>query len=336
MPSTSAPKNSLEFFCHYWSDLESRGWESAILHSWKHLPDEIQSDVDYVVGGCSPKELLTHLDEYCRENGWRLAQVIEHEPGAYFCNCVQMGGDYHTLALDVTWDYRRLGHSLVPGRVLLKDRRRINGKTFYVVAPGAECAYILAKAAAKDKEFDSVRDRLGELLIEDGEGCADSLAWALGFSCNVAHGPENLLREIEEWFSDAPTFSGVRKGRRLGLAEILLYFRRILRPTGLWVVDRHGLLCKTEKSSAFRSIKALFRRAYDVDRVSVLDLPKALTWVTRTSLLIERSPSRCSLSRWFCVGQDFEALCNNEQGFFGGILEYMATRVSKRIRRMRD
>ena len=90
IPASSHPPASIsEFFNSYWEAISRRNWTAVILHSWRNLPEKIESDVDYAVRGTQPRELLEFLAKYSRSKGWRLIQVIEHEPDAYFCVCVQ-------------------------------------------------------------------------------------------------------------------------------------------------------------------------------------------------------------------------------------------------------
>ncbi len=330
------PQSIEDFFQDYWPALEARGWKSAILHSWKDLPERIDSDVDYVISGCGAAELLGFLDGYCRDRGWRLVQMIEHEPGAFFCSCMQLGGDYRILALDVTWNYRRLGHALLPGSLLLEGRRRVHGKSFHIPSPGAECAYILSKAAAKDKGFNLIRERLFELLFEDAENCVEVLNMALGFRGRAHCDEERLCLEVEEWFADAPAFRKIRKGRRLGLAEASLYLRRMLQPTGLWLSFHGASFSQLPAGAKLTSMRPLFRQTYEYDRVIPLQVPKALARVIRTSLVIEHSSGKSlSSSEWkMYLNTSHES--SRDHSLIEKVMEHMAERVDQRIRRMRS
>lgn len=330
------PQSTEDFFQDYWPALETRGWKSAILHSWKDLPERIESDVDYLVSDCGAAELLGFLAGYCRDRGWRLVQVIEHEPGAFFCSCMQLGGDYRILALDVTWNYRRLGHALLPGSMLLEGRRRVHGKSFHIPSPGAECAYILAKAAAKDKGFNLIRKRLDELLVEDAANCVEVLNMALGFRGRAHGDAERLCLEVEEWFADAPAFRKIRKGRRLGLAEASLYLRRMLQPTGLWISFQGASFSQLPEGAKLTPVRPLFRQTYEYDRVISLRVPKALTRVIRTSLVIEHSSGKSlPSSEWkLCLNTSLESASDHSP--IEKVMEHMAGRVDQRIRRMRS
>lgn len=281
--------NREEFFDRYWASLEDEGWKAIILHSWKDLPAQIESDVDYAVAGCEPRELLTFLDRFSSEHGWKLVQVIEHEPSAYFCVCMQDGGNFEQIALDVTWDYRRLGHFLVSSEILQKNARQVDGKSFKVPAPGAEAAYILAKAAAKNKDYQDVEPRLQELYREGSRSFVGVLEKALGFQSQHEDSEAEFLSDLKAWYSDATIFKSVRSGKRYGLSEIQLYLRRCRQPTGLWLGFSGGEPNNDEAliDEALKPVKPLYRRNETIGRVKFSGMMKAVSLMIRTSLMIE-------------------------------------------------
>lgn len=289
----------VEFFDSYWAGLRKNGWQAVILHSWNELPETIPSDVDYAVADVTPKQLLRFLSEFCRKNGWRLAQVIEHEPDAFFCTCVQRGGDFEILALDVTWDYRRLGHHLISSALLQRDSRSIVGKSFQVPSPGAEAAYILAKAAAKGKEFGEVKHRLIELGQENLSDFSEKLSEVfpeLGITKSSAL---EVVEEVAEWFKEASSFRGVRRGHRYGLRETKLYLRRILQPTGIWLASQEADDQQTFVETVVRPLSSLYRRTHQLERVALTRLPGIIAKLIRTSLVIERNAtSNSNINQW--------------------------------------
>jgi hypothetical protein len=328
------PISRKRFFDDYWSGLAANGWQAVVLHSWQELPERIDSDVDYAVNGVTPRELLKFLSEFCNERGWRLAQVIEHEPDAFFCTCVQRGGDFKTLALDVTWDYRRLGHLLIPSALLQTHSRVIPGKSFQIPSPGAEAAYILAKAAAKGKDFTAIKPRLIELADEDPEEFAAKLRQAFpDYPAPAARGTGGI-GDIEKWFPQAPSFRAVRGGHRYGIPEIGLYLRRILHPTGLWLAFQETPQNAEFMANAVRPLLPLFRRVHRYDRISPIRLPQALTKIIRTSLVLERrAPKTSGESNWRIFVDAESAAAPAEVTC--RILDSLAARVERRIGKQR-
>lgn len=327
------PTTRQEFFDGYWPALESRGWKSAILHDWKRLPQEIGSDIDYAVDGCRPAELLGFLAGYCRDRGWRLTQVIEHEPGAFFCSCMQIGGDFEILALDVTWNYRRLGHPLVAGSLLLEGRRRVPGKSFHVPAPGAEAAYILAKAAAKNKGFEPVRERIGELVAEDKDGCLHSLERAFGFTPVDFPNGTSLEQEIGGWFEDADAFRNIRAGKKIGWAEAQLYLRRIVRPTGLWLAFEDPVPNQAAVGHITTPLVPLFRQTVDAEKLPFPRIIRLLARVIRTSLVIDRSGGLHGGAGDWRLCLDAANRSGDESPLIRTI-EHLAERVDKQIKKL--
>jgi hypothetical protein len=217
-----------DFFNSYWLALERRGWDAVILHSWQNLPDVIDSDVDYAVRGPTSRELLCFLSQFAKSVGWRLVQAIEHEPKAIFCVCQQAEPPFESIQLDVAWLYRREGHILLSSELIFEKTYAAPGKSFCVMSEGSEFAYLLAKAAAKGKNFDRVKPRLVELLSSNPKSCVHVASRAFGNVPEVG----SDIRAWEIWFSRAECFESVRSGRKLGLSELLMYGRRIIAPTG--------------------------------------------------------------------------------------------------------
>ena len=319
--TTFVPLN--RFFESYWQAIDERGWRAVILHSWQGLPEKIDSDIDHSVTGVSSAKFLEFLGNHCRECGWHLIQSIEHEPEAFFCVCVQSGPPFASLQLDVCWSYRRLGHSLIDSSILFDGSRRIPGKSFMAPSAGAEFAYILAKAAAKGKSFAEVRSRLVELWEENADECHATAQRAFG---EVP--PRDSADQIdplviwETWFSDAPCFRAVRKGRRWGTREIALYLRRILQPTG-YFLSINGTLDGESRQRIEEALMPAFRARLLVDSTGWLARLRHWVPLIRTQLVIGTSAA-CS------EGGDG----GNSEALIHEAIETLAARTCRRIRSM--
>jgi hypothetical protein len=276
-----------DFFNSWWEALAGRGWEAVVLHSWQNLPEKIDSDIDYAVRGSKPPELLRFLAWHSRQHGWRLVQAIEHEPGAFFCVCQQATAPFEALQLDVTWNYRRKGHPLVPAELLFENHRAVPGKCFRVPSPGSEFTYLLAKAAAKGKDFGKVRRRLAELLTEDTEGCHAIASQAFGGTPEAGAS----IMDWQTWFGTATAFEQVRRGRRFGPEEWKLYLRRILHPTGYKLTlgispSDPTVSCLTDK------LRSSFREVVNSSRPTLLDRLRLPIQLIRTRLVIEANRTK--------------------------------------------
>jgi len=328
MEIQSEPLELVYFFNTYWDALEEHGFQAAILHSWQDFPERIGSDVDYVVSAGTTRNVVAFLAEFARKHGWRLVQVIEHEPGAYYCVCVQYGGGFQQLDLDVTDDYQRIGHHLISSHDLLRDKRCVPGKNFNVPSPGAELCYIIAKAAAKKKDYSEVFQRADELVNEDLKACRDTCSRIFNIDLsNIPNSEEGMLIWLEKWFRDASFFQPIRKGRRIRLSSLLLYLRRIIRPTGLWLSIKSDInlsIC----NEVSNLLAPLYRRVCCVETSSLPGWLARFKLVIKTSLIVEAQSSKqavkSSLCSWGRLGAD-----GNDPDVKCMILEEMAMRIEK-------
>src|SRR5438552_725292 len=122
--------NQSEFFRLFFGELERRGIPYVILHSYQEYPEKISSDIDYAVA----QEHLTKLPaiqaEIARKSGWALVQTLQHGVFAYYGVLVNLNDPQESLQLDVCSSYARIRRLLVPGKVLLANRRRF--RDFYI------------------------------------------------------------------------------------------------------------------------------------------------------------------------------------------------------------
>jgi thymidylate kinase len=146
-----------------------------------------------------------------------------------------------TFAVDVITEHRRSGLLLASGETLLQGRQRYS--IFWVSSPENEFAYLLAKNTLKRGAADRHSERLAELveilgrerasaIISDiyGGRSADILDACLrGHFSRIAKSPRfHLCRTVLQRDPMNPI--------RCALAELRRAFRRILHPTGLFVV----------------------------------------------------------------------------------------------------
>ena len=212
--------------------LDEKSWSSLILHDWERIPHGINSDIDYVIRGPKPKELIHALIDYCEENGWSLVQILEHEVDAHYCVCVKNSAPFESVLLDVCWDYRRKGIDLIENDTLFEGAWQPEGRTFKVPAPHLEFLYRLVKAAAKAKdlgELSELEAKMRAFFEDHSEECLKVLRDVTDYK----GGPD--WDELRLFFDDSPYFNQIRKGRKIGMREVKLYAKRIAKPTGLLV-----------------------------------------------------------------------------------------------------
>lgn len=323
----SNPSTREVFFDSYWPALEQRGWSPVVLHSWENLPGQMDSDVDYAVDGVEMHELLRFLARFSRKHGWRMIQAIEHEPGAYFCVCMQCGGEFQSILLDVTSGYRRIGHRLIDAATLVNGRWKPAGKSFHVPTAGAELRYILAKGAAKKKPFAEIEQRVVELLDADREGCREALQNA----CQYTRGWQDedfTLATISKWYETEPMFLAVRQGRTFGWAEWMLYLRRILRPTGVCVCvtgeTRHEILAELAER-----LRPGFRRVHCVASFGVLQWLEMAMRLIKTTVVVAGKKQPGSGFKWF--GNRIFVCYSENDGAIREVLDLLSLRLDARL-----
>lgn len=286
---TPAPVEA--FFIGYFQELDRCQWPNVVLHSWRDLPEQILSDVDYLVSGVSPRRLLSFLDDYCRSQGWILAQVMEHEPHSYYCVCFMSAAPWHSLKLDVSWDYCRKGRTLLPGHFLLERRMTPHQKSFHVPSPSAEFSYSLAKGIAKSKGSEPVRQRLEELWAQAPEDCELALQRHFGMhppSRSVAFPSEMIDAALEP---GNPNFAKWR-ARRWGFAQLLWLVRRLQRPNGLSVS-----LAEPLNSEAYATILLAGFRRYEFGYEKMGFFRRLIREYRSTLLVFRSAENKTSISR---------------------------------------
>ncbi|MDA7517839.1 hypothetical protein N8511_02715 [Akkermansiaceae bacterium] len=245
-----------DFLNGYWKRVDDLGHLALILHDWERIPDRVDSDIDYVISGPTPRELVRLLNDYCCENDWSLIQIIEHEVDALYCVCFQKEEPFRFLLLDVTWDYRRKGIDLIPNELLIDDARQPPGRSFRVPAPRFEFLYRLVKAAAKKKDLGKLPEldtALKALYDDDPAGCEKAVKEVADLNEGGSY------EQIRAKFTSAPYFRRIREGRRFGLRELKLYLKRILNPTGL-VVEYGDWISESDARAAMEILNKGFRK----------------------------------------------------------------------------
>lgn len=235
-----APPDSLqaatasEFFTAYFQALEESYVSYVVLHGYEQYPNRIGSDVDYAVRDDDLPKAARILRETCEARDWAIAQVFHHTVYGYYFVAFNRHSLDQTIKLDVCSHYGREFALLLTDRELLEDRRKQSG--FYVPAPRAEFAYILAKALAKNKEAATIASRLSELHSKDPEGCGKAFSNFTGL-------PEVRTTDVCRGIMDVADWNRLRrrvmqrKSRNalFALGEIRRRMIRFLQPAGLVV-----------------------------------------------------------------------------------------------------
>lgn len=226
-------------------DEETRGY--CLVGNTAGFPDSIASDIDIVIGRDELSGVAALLDRFCKAQGVKLVQVLQHEQTAFYFVLSWFGADgqLQFLMPDFCSDYYRYGQKLLSAEAVLEARRPAvdaagKDRGFYVAAPAVEFIYYLIK-------------RVDKAELEPGH--CDHL------QANAAPDPEAALRQIERFWSgsDAALLSQavrdgdwaavraaqdrLRRALRKGLSpswasrlgELARKVHRVTVPTGLWI-----------------------------------------------------------------------------------------------------
>lgn len=232
-------------FQAFTSAIEQAGVDYCILAGYDRYPEEIQSDVDFMIRAEDLPRLPSLLAEVGRTTGAGLVQILRHETTAiYFALAVLNGGRTVFLHPDSSADYRRSGRIWLYADALLARRRR-HSHGFFV--PSAENAFVyyLIKKLDKGELSEFQAAHLSARFRESPQACRQVLASM--FSSASAE----LIAEAaatESWDSVRRKLGPLRAelhglappepfGARLSqsFAEVLRRVERVLSPTGLCV-----------------------------------------------------------------------------------------------------
>lgn len=123
----------------------------AILHGGENAFEGKITDIDYVVDREEFKNIPFLVNEYCKQNDWRLCQVLRHEDTAAFCVCSHRENPNIVVALDACSDYQRNGLLLLRSEEMLNHRDQLAWGG-YRLNTQLELRYRFIKAAAKGKD----------------------------------------------------------------------------------------------------------------------------------------------------------------------------------------
>jgi len=218
------------YFNSFFRELEIRNIPYVILHSYENFPGIIASDIDYAVPDADLQKIPAIQFELARQQGWALAQSLQHQVCASYSVLVDLANPLNFLKLDVCSHYVKDHCFLLRDSTLLEGRHRFH--EFYIPAPSSEFIYVLAKVFGKNKNIAGYLPQLRLLWQEDPEGAQKHFDGLFG----------NTGASLEEWFAKPPqdwaTLNQImRRKNRYGIAlycrELGRVIKRLMHPTGL-------------------------------------------------------------------------------------------------------
>jgi thymidylate kinase len=147
----------------------------CILAGYDGLPEDISSDIDFMIDAEWAPHLPVLLQIIAGRSGAHMVQCIHHETTAtYFALARLEGGVVSYLHPDSSTDYRRSGRLwLHAGPVLRARRRHRNG--FWIPSAADAFAYYLIKKIDKGALDQAQGAELSRRFAEDPAGCENAL-----------------------------------------------------------------------------------------------------------------------------------------------------------------
>lgn len=138
------------WFRKFFTLLEQKGIPYAVLSNYFAYPEEIHSDVDFVVPEPHRLSIPSLVQSLCRESDAHLLQISEyHNTTAFSCFVATLKGvvPIH-LRFDVCSDDHRRDKLILPWQFMLEGRRRY-AEGFFVPAPEKSLLHYLLKRVEK-------------------------------------------------------------------------------------------------------------------------------------------------------------------------------------------
>ena len=134
-----------QLFVAFIAALEQKNIRYCILGGYETYPEEIPSDVDFMVLPEQFPELYRILQSLAKANGAKLVQALQHETTACYYVWVKIAEDNLVfLHPDASSDYRRKGRVWLSAKEMLSSRR-LHPNGFYIPAPEYGFIYYLIK-----------------------------------------------------------------------------------------------------------------------------------------------------------------------------------------------
>ena len=216
----------------------------CILSGYERLPDNFDSDIDFMVGQDDFDRMAQIIEGVARKTGTQLFQAIDHELSgrAYFLGSMK-GPALTIVQPDCAADYRHFGRRWLPAKEVLAARR-LHANGFYVPSTAHEFAYALIKRLNKRSFNREHGYQLHRLYVEDRIECGRMIA-------RFVRGPEGSqivrMASANDWTamyqSIEPFRAAMLRSRKETFVErlkelpqsALSVLRRIVQPTGCWI-----------------------------------------------------------------------------------------------------
>lgn len=146
------------------AELDARGVEYCVLHSFENLPDSVTSDLDMAVTD-SAWQKIPDVFAVLEARGYHAVQCLNYEVGGYyFVFAWTTDSEVQTVAIDFVSEHREGNLILTSGEDLVNGRRRL--RNFWIPSTVSEYRYLLSKKVLKGVLPERAAQRLVELAAE--------------------------------------------------------------------------------------------------------------------------------------------------------------------------
>lgn len=248
----------------------------CILAGYDHYPQQIASDIDFMIPETWNARLPTVIAGVAAATGAQLVQALPHETSATYYVLARLRGATLTyLHPDSSSDYRRDGRLWLRADTMLANRRR-HAHGFWIPSAADAFAYYLIKKIDKGQLNASQAAELTARYAEDPETCTQRLyellppteaglihnavVRASAFDTPVWKQVQRHLPELRQAMHQRAAVPPWPERMRQHLRDLQRVLRRCLQPTGLRIVflgpDGSG------KSSVITQVSAQMSQAF--------------------------------------------------------------------------
>ncbi len=259
-----------QLLLHCLNALEAAGATPVVLHARFGLPSRITSDVDLV---CNLPSLQCAriIAESVSQTNARFVQAIQHEPTWHYAVLALEGASQlEFLALDIGSDLRRSGLQLLDGGKLVSDRQWVDGIPV-PSWPVDAVAYFIKRIDKADVRSDDWAYLLAAYTVDPqgvrvllreavGSRLASRVVQSLGKGATV---PDVRWKAVRRRIRARAIVARPWRAIRGWIADAARVGRRVLQPTGIWIVLQglDGAGKTTVADAIIEKVSSAFRRS---------------------------------------------------------------------------
>jgi thymidylate kinase len=219
--------------------LKGKKIKYALLGDTRNYPEEIGSDIDFIIDKKSYLKIENIIQEFCLKYKFFLIQKIEHERNAAQFVITHFNEDNNIyLQLDICYDYTRSGRDYLKGYELLNNVVPSTNGNFSVLAPAYAFIYYFMKKIEKGSLNSSQFEYLKYEYNKDRVGTEEVLrntfsTFSVGEIVKIFTADNYQLLELPVAKFQKELFTAKPKSITSRIGEIARKCKRIIKPTGL-------------------------------------------------------------------------------------------------------